>query len=189
MHVRAAREDDFAAIAAITNFYIATTAIHFAYEPVTVDELRAQWAKARAKFPWLVADRTPPSGGAADRGAPTGARDVVGYAKAGTWRERAAYGWTTEVGLYVADRERGRGVGRALYAALLDELTRRGFRSAVAGIALPNDASRELHRGFGFTPVGVFEDAGWKPPGTPSSSGRSASRPTPRRRPRRRSRD
>ena len=147
MQVRAAREDDFAAIAEITNFYIATTAIHFAYEPVTVDELRAQWHKAHAKFPWLVAERD---------------GNVVGYAKAGTWRERAAYGWTTEVGLYVADRERGRGLGRALYAALLDELTRRGFRSAVAGIALPNDASRELHRAFGFTPVGAFEDVGWK---------------------------
>jgi len=147
MQVRAARDDDFAAIAAITNHYIATTAIHFAYEPVAVEELHAQWQRGRAKFPWLVVERD---------------GDVAGYAKAGTWRERAAYGWTTEVGLYVADSQRGRGLGRALYGALLDELTRRGFRSAIAGIALPNDASRELHRAFGFTSIGVTEDAGWK---------------------------
>jgi phosphinothricin acetyltransferase len=87
---------------------------------------------------------------------------VVGYAKAGTWRERTAYRWTAEVGLYVADAERGRGIGRALYAELLDDLARRGFRSAIAGITLPNDASIALHRVLGFVSVGVVEDAGWK---------------------------
>lgn len=147
MQVRAARDDDFPAIAEITNHYIATTTIHFGYEPVTADELRAQWQRARDKFPWIVVERD-------------GA--VVGYAKAGTWRERAAYGWTAETGLYIADTERGRGLGRALYIALLDELVRRGFRSAVAGITLPNDPSVALHLALGFEPVGVFADAGWK---------------------------
>jgi phosphinothricin acetyltransferase len=78
------------------------------------------------------------------------------------WRERAAYQWTAEAGLYIADAARGHGLGRALYAALLDELARRGFRSAIAGITLPNPASVRLHEALGFTPVGVFEDAGWK---------------------------
>ena len=41
MEIRTARATDFTAIAAITNHYIATTAIHFAYEPVTDTELRA----------------------------------------------------------------------------------------------------------------------------------------------------
>jgi L-amino acid N-acyltransferase YncA len=144
---RPPHDDDFAALAAITNHYIATTTIHFGYEPVTADELCAQWRAYRDRYPWLVAVRD-------------GA--VVGYAKAGTWRERTAYRWTTEVGLYVADAERGHGIGRALYAALLDEVARRGFRSAIGGITLPNDASVGLHRALGFTRVGVFEDAGWK---------------------------
>jgi phosphinothricin acetyltransferase len=147
MQIRAARDDDFAALTAITNHYITTTTIHFGYEPITETELRGQWQRHGARFPWLVTERD----GAA-----------VGYAKAGTWRERAAYSWTAEVGLYIADRERGRGLGRALYAALLDDLTRRGFRSAIAGIALPNEPSTGLHRALGFTSVGVVEDAGWK---------------------------
>ena len=146
--IRAARDGDFETIAAITNHYIATTAIHFAYEPVPVAEFAELWRDTHARFPWLVTED--------DRGS------VIGYAKAGTWRSRAAYAWTTEVGLYVADGARGRGLGTALYAALLDEVAARGFRSAVAGVTLPNDASIALHRRFGFEPTGVVREAGWK---------------------------
>src|SRR6266571_36134 len=115
--IRAARAEDFPAIAEITNHYIATSAIHFGYEPIAADELADKW-RSDDRFPWLVVDE--------DR--------VLGYAKAGTWRERAAYAWTCEIGLYVAADARGRGLGRALYSALIDEVTRRGFHSAIAGI-------------------------------------------------------
>ena len=143
--IRLARDEDFPAITAITNHYIATTTIHFAYEPLAPDYLHGLWRQS-TRHPWFVAD----DGG------------VVGYAKAGTWRERAAYEWTTEIGLYVAADARGRGIGRALYAALLGELAHRGFRSAIAGITLPNDASIALHRAFGFDSVGIVRDAGYK---------------------------
>jgi L-amino acid N-acyltransferase YncA len=135
MSIRPARDDDFTAIAAITNHYIETTAIHFAYEQVSAGELAAYARDER--FPWLVVDEG----------------RVVGYAKAGTWRERAAYRWTTEIGLYLDPEARGRGLGRALYAELLPELARRGFRS---------DASRALHLAVGFESVGVVRDAGFK---------------------------
>lgn len=146
--VRPAREDDFTAIAAITNHYVATSAIHFAYEPIAEEALRAMWHGYRARFPWLVIED--------DRGR------VVGYAKAGTWRDRDAYAWTAETGVYVADDARGKGLGRTVYVALLDELARRGYRSAVAGITLPNDVSVAMHVALGFEPVGVVRDAGWK---------------------------
>jgi phosphinothricin acetyltransferase len=147
MSIRPPREADFPALAAITNHYIETTAIHFAYEPFAADELRATWLGYRDRYPWLVSE---------EHG------EVVGYAKAGAWRERRAYDWTVEIGLYVADRARGRGCGRMLYGELLAELPRRGFRSAIAGITLPNDASVALHRAFGFVSIGTVRDAGWK---------------------------
>lgn len=147
MAIRPARDDDFPAIAAITNHYIATSTIHFAYEPLTADSLRAMWRTSGERFPWFVAD----DGGA-----------VLGYAKAGRWRDRAAYDWTAEIGLYIADGARGRGLGRALYTALLEELTRIGFRSVIAGITLPNDPSIALHLAFGFVSVGTVREAGWK---------------------------
>lgn len=147
MELRPPRDDDFPAIAAITNHYIATTSIHFAYDPISVGDFHAAWVGYRDRFPWLVADED---------------GQVVGYAKAGTWRDRAAYQFTAETGLYIADAARGRGIGRALYVALLDELARRGFRSAVAGITLPNDASVALHLALGFEAAGVVHDAGFK---------------------------
>lgn len=146
MMIRPAAEDDFTAIASITNHYIANTAIHFAYEPLTPEYLVGLW-KASDRHPWFVV---------ADR------QGAVGYAKSGVWRERTAYNWTAEVGLYLAPHACGRGLGTGLYDALLDELPRRGFRSAIAGITLPNVASIALHRKCGFERVGTFHDAGWK---------------------------
>ena len=146
MMIRPAADDDFVAIASITNHYIATTAIHFAYDPVEAGDLRELW-RADERFPWFVAS---------DR------QGVVGYAKSGTWRARKAYSWTAEVGLYLAPHACGRGLGTALYDALLDHLARHGFRSAIAGITMPNDPSIALHRKLGFERVGTFLDAGWK---------------------------
>jgi L-amino acid N-acyltransferase YncA len=144
--IREPHDDDFDALAALTNHYIATTAIHFAYDPIGAEELRGQWQNARDRFPWFVADDGTP----------------IGYAKAGTWRERAAYRWTCEVGLYVTPEAHGRRVGTALYTALLGACIERGFRSAIAGITLPNLASLALHERFGFAPAGVIAQAGFK---------------------------
>jgi L-amino acid N-acyltransferase YncA len=154
MVIRPARADDFAALAAITNHYILATAIHFAYDPITVDELRRLWEHAQERHPWLVAETSSPGNDTSG--------EIVGYAKSGPWRERAAYAWTAEVGLYLAVDARGRGIGTALYSELLAELALRGFRSAVAGITLPNDPSLALHRKLGFEHVGTFTDAGFK---------------------------
>jgi phosphinothricin acetyltransferase len=142
--IRSARDDDFPAIAAITNHYITTSTIHFAYEPLSVEQFRAL---QKPRFPWFVFDD---------------GEEVLGYAKAGTWRDRAAYDWTAEIGLYVKAGAHGRGIGRALYTALLAELALRGFRSAIAGVTLPNDASIALHAKFGFESVGIVRDAGFK---------------------------
>lgn len=146
MSIRPVRDDDFAALAAITNFYIETTAIHFAVDPVTADDLADVW-RAHPTHPWLVAEQ---------------AGAIVGYAKAGIWRARAAYAWTPEVGLYVERSAQGRGIGRALYRELVDACTRAGFHSLIAGITLPNDASVALHERLGFVPCGVVRDAGYK---------------------------
>ena len=146
MSIRPARDSDFAAIAAITNHYIVNTAIHFGYEPVTADELAAQWHTR--EYPWLVLEAEDAT--------------VVGYAKAGAWRARAAYRWTCETGIYLAPDRHARGDGTRLYAALIAELRARGFHSIVAGLTLPNEPSLRLHRRLGFTHTGTVEEAGFK---------------------------
>ena len=145
--VRAAAEHDFRAIASITNHYIETTSINFGYDPVSASDLQALWRASIDRYPWLVA---------------VDGDTVVGYAKAGEWRARDAYRWTTELGLYVAPTHHRRGLGRALYTTLLSACTTAGFHSAIGGITLPNDPSIALHLSLGFTHVGTVLDAGFK---------------------------
>ena len=85
-----------------------------------------------------------------------------GTRTAATFKERAAYRYACEVSVYLERGLRRSGGGRALYSALLARLAERGYRTAAAVIALPNDASVALHSALGFVPVGTFRRIGWK---------------------------
>jgi phosphinothricin acetyltransferase len=87
---------------------------------------------------------------------------VLAYAKSGRFRDRAAYDTTCETSIYVAQEARGRGVGRALYARLIEVLEGSSARLAVGGMTEPNPASAALHESLGFTLVGTFEGVGVK---------------------------
>lgn len=87
---------------------------------------------------------------------------VLGFAYSGEFRERGAYTNTREVTVYLAPDAAGRGLGRQLYDALLARLEGAGVRTALAAIALPNDASEGLHRSCGFERVGVMREVGRK---------------------------
>ena len=88
--------------------------------------------------------------------------EVLGYAKSGRFRERAAYDTTCETSIYVAEEARGRGVGRALYGRLIELLEGSRARLAVGGMTAPNPASAALHESLGFTLVGTFTGVGVK---------------------------
>jgi hypothetical protein len=66
------------------------------------------------------------------------------------------------VTVYVDPAFHRRGVGRALYRALLELLREQGLWMACAGITLPNEASVALHESLGFVPVGVYRRIGYK---------------------------
>lgn len=87
---------------------------------------------------------------------------VAGFAYGAPHRERAAYRWATEVSVYIHERARRQGVGRALYGQLLPLLARQGMCTALAGVGLPNPASIALHEACGFQPVGVYHRIGFK---------------------------
>jgi phosphinothricin acetyltransferase len=147
VRVRDATEDDAAACVAIYAPYVTDTAITFEYEPPTAAQTAARIAAAQRTHAWLVLEDT---------------GSVVGYAYAGPYKERAAYRWSCEVSVYLEPGRRRGGGGRALYEALLSRLTERGFRTAVAGMTLPNEASVGLHRALGFEPIGTYRRIGWK---------------------------
>ena len=83
---------------------------------------------------------------------------VVGYASSRRYRSHEAFQETVEVGVAIDAAYRGRNVGTSLYRALFDAIAGEPVHVAVAGIALPNDASVALHRKFGFTEVGTFRE-------------------------------
>jgi phosphinothricin acetyltransferase len=145
--IRLATESDAEPMLAIYAPVVRDTAISFELEPPDANEFRSRIARVMQLAPWLVYEVD-------------GA--VAGYAYATRFRARPAYRFTAETTVYVHAAHRGRGVGRALYTVLLDALRLQGFRRAVGGIALPNDASVALHENAGFRPVGVFTRVGFK---------------------------
>jgi L-amino acid N-acyltransferase YncA len=145
--IRDASALDAGACAAIYAPYVTGTAITFEIEPPTVEEMAARIESTRATHAWMVLE---------DDGR------VVGYAYGGPMKPRAAYRWSCEVSVYLELGRRRTGGGRALYEALFERLTERGFRTAVAGMTLPNDASVGLHKALGFEEIGTYRKIGWK---------------------------
>jgi phosphinothricin acetyltransferase len=78
------------------------------------------------------------------------------------FKTRPAYRWACETSVYLETGRRRTGGGRTLYEALLPRLAERGYRTAIAGMTLPNEASAGLHRALGFEPVGTYRRIGWK---------------------------
>lgn len=147
IEIRRAQSADAAQIAEIYAPIVLHTDISFETEAPTSSVMEQRLQSTVAFFPWLVA--------VSDEG-------VAGYAYASRHRERAAYRWSVDVSVYVRERLRGCGVGRSLYQALLPILRRQGFRSAFAGITLPNAASVRLHESLGFSQLGIYREVGFK---------------------------
>ena len=145
--MRPATAADAEACAAVYAPYVTETAVSFETDPPTAGEMARRITAASEHHAWLVLE---------DEGR------VVGYAYGGPHQTRAAYRWCCEVSVYLELGRRRTGGGRALYAALLVRLAERGFRMAVAGMTLPNDASVGLHRAMGFEPVGTYRRIGYK---------------------------
>jgi len=147
MELRLARPEAAPALAEIYGYYVRRTAISFEIQSPGADDMAARVRAAMPAFPWLVA---------------TEEGTVRGFACAGPHRRRAAYRWSVEPSIYLDMNARGQGLGTQLYRSLLDLLTAQGYLRALAGITLPNQASRGLHRTLGFQEVGVYRRVGFK---------------------------
>lgn len=147
LHVRPATVDDSPACASIYEYYVLNTPITFELDPPTAKQMGVRILTSLQTHDWLVLEQE-------DR--------LIGYAYATAYASRAAYDWTCETSVYLDKDFKGKGGGRLLYAELLDRLATRGFRQAIAGITMPNEASQGLHQAFGFEEIGTFKSVGWK---------------------------
>lgn len=145
--IRLACEDDGASLAAIYGPIVRDTQISFEMEPPDAAGMAGRVRETLVQYPWIVYER--------DDG-------VVGYAYGSQHHVRAAYQWAVNVTVYVDERSRRGGVGRALYTSLFRILVAQGYYRAYAGITLPNPGSVGLHEAMGFVPVGVYRDVGFK---------------------------
>jgi L-amino acid N-acyltransferase YncA len=145
--VRDASERDAAACAAIYAPYVTGTAVTFEAEPPSPAEMAERIRASSQGHAWVVLERD---------------GRVAGYAYGAPHHHRAAYRWACEVSVYLELGLRRTGGGRMLYEALLPRLAARGFRMAVAGMTLPNDASVGLHRAMGFEEIGIYRRIGFK---------------------------
>jgi L-amino acid N-acyltransferase YncA len=145
--VRDASEADAAARAAIYSPYVTRTWVSFELEPPTAEQMAFRINRAQQRHAWLVLEVD---------------GRVVGFAYGQAFAERAAYRWSCQVSIYLEPERHRFGGGRLLYETLLARLADRGYRRAMAGMTLPNDASAGFHKALGFEPVGVYRRVGWK---------------------------
>lgn len=147
--IRPATPADLKAVAEIFTHYVLHTVATFEEVPPTVADWERRLADLTGRgLPFLVAESE---------------GTVAGFAYAAPWRPKPAYRYTVEDTIYLAPEATGRGLGAALLGALVTESARAGARQMIAVVAdTGSDASRALHRRFGFTDAGHLTEVGHK---------------------------
>ncbi len=143
--IRHGEATDIPRLTEIYNYYVTHTFVTFDPKPASIEDRQKWFNKYLKSGPYqiFVAEQD----------------DIVlGCASSSQYREHIAFRETVEVGIYIANEARGKGIGTLLYNSLFEILKLEKIHLAVAGIALPNQASIALHKKFGFTEVGVFKE-------------------------------
>jgi L-amino acid N-acyltransferase len=145
--IRRADLADVAEITAIYNEAILTTVATFDTEPKTIEE-RIQWLQSHdERHPVLVA--------VVDG-------KVVGWSSLTHWSDRSAYEDTAETSFYVRSTHRGRGIGRMLKEATIEEARRLKFHTLIARVAEGSNESIHLNESAGFVLIGTLKEVGRK---------------------------
>jgi phosphinothricin acetyltransferase len=146
--IRDAAERDAAAVQAIYAHHVLHGTASYDFVPPGERETLAKIRRVRRRgWPFLVAEL---GGG------------VAAYAYTTQFRDREAYRFTCENSIYVHPACLGRGIGKALLAALLDRASACGFKQVVAVIGGGELGSIALHAACGFREVGRLHEVGFK---------------------------
>jgi phosphinothricin acetyltransferase len=148
--IRPATPRDLPDVREIYNYYVTNSMVTFDEDTMTLREWRSKYAYlTRLKLPFLVA--VSPSG------------QVLGYALCAPWKQKRAYRYTAESSIYLRPAATGKGLGRALLAALLEASKAAGLKQVLAIIADKGaEASLHLHESFGFKEIGRMGRVGFK---------------------------
>lgn len=148
MQIRDARERDLAAMRAILNPEIRETTATWTSVERSQRAMRRWWMDLRRDgYPTLVA---------------TDGADLLGYASYGRFRTWPGYWRSAENSVYVARGMQGRGVGKALLAALIARAEYQGLSNLIGVIGADREASLALHTSCGYNEVGRLPGVGAK---------------------------
>ena len=154
MKIEIASLEDAQELVEIYRYYVEKTAITFEYEVPSVEEFKQRMVHVMEKYPYLIAKEND---------------QIVGYAYAGAFHARPAYDWAVETSIYVSELQKGEGIGKALYKALEEQLSRQHILNLNACIAYPetedehlNKDSVRFHTHLGYRMVGEFYQCGYK---------------------------
>ena len=152
--IRTATPEDAVALVEIYDYYVRETAITFEYDTPSVEEFEGRMRKVLQRFPYLVVEQ---------------GKEILGYAYASPFHERAAYQWCVEMSIYLKKDARGNGLGSMLYTELESRLKAQGFLNFYACIGYPDVedehltfASVRFHEKMGYTLIGKFSRCGYK---------------------------
>ncbi len=145
--IRSAAPGDLDRINEIYNQAVSTTTATFDTEPKSPEERRAWFEEHGPRHPVLVAE--------------DGGR-ISGWASLSPYSDRAAYSRTVEISIYISEEKRGRGIGKRLMKAIVEEGRRLGHHAILARIAQDNPVSIRLHEWAGFFMVGTMKEVGFK---------------------------
>ena len=145
--IRRATTMDLPAINEIYNDAVVNTTATFDTQTKTMKERENWFAEHGSKYPILVTEDD---------------SHIIGWASLSRWSDRLAYADTAEISLYIRKEQRGRGIGRRLMIAILDEGRRASLHVLIAQIVEGNDLSIYLHESSGFWQVGTMKEVGRK---------------------------
>jgi len=137
------------AILDILNAAIVSSTALYDYRPREPDSMGGWFEGKRAGgFPvWGAVDETDA---------------LLGFATYGSFRGRPAYKYTVEHSVYVAQEQRGRGVGTALMRRLIQSAIEQDLHTVIGGIDAGNTDSVAFHQKLGFVHAGTVKQAGFK---------------------------
>lgn len=147
IEIRMATKEDAAAILAVYAPYVEETCVSFELHTPSLAEFTARLERTLEKYPYLVAEQ---------------AGEMVGFAYAAEFKERAAYRWSVELTIYLKKGHTGSGIGSKLYDCLEKILLEQGFQSLNACIYHPYPISKNFFSGKGFAQVAHFTRCAFK---------------------------
>lgn len=152
--IKTVNESDADELLKIYAPYVQNTAITFEYNVPGIAEFKSRIMNTLKKYPYLKAVRD---------------GEIIGYAYLGEFKERDAYIHSAETSIYVKQKVRRSGAGRAMYEAIEKTAKMQNILNLNACIGVPRIEDEHLtldsvkfHEKMGYTLVGKFNFSGYK---------------------------